>query len=412
MKSEKPHILYVDDEMDNLTVFKSTFRRDYKIHLANSAEEGQEILRQNPQIEVIITDQRMPEVTGVEFLEKTVQEYPDSVRMILTGFSDVEAIIDSINKGQVFRYITKPWDKEVLKQIIDEAVLNFQNKQAQKEKLAQTDGGARPETPPPAPNSEDQTPYFQELTYLLQKTCLPSAQRLGEFLPQHLIFSRPLEKASGDFYWLDLPPDPDPTQPIYLGVGDCIGHGISGGLLSVIAVQLLNQIRQEEGFAPADALLRAFHKRFSQAIPAEVAGHFLHLAFGLCRLDLSAQQMQFAGARVPLLVFDGEEVQEYKGDTCSIGYTAYDCPAELSFTLHTIDLHSSSTYYLFTDGYQNQFGGPSFTKLKSQPFRNLLQTLQQFPIDRQGPELDTHLDEWTQGQVRVDDILLMGFQVP
>lgn len=412
MKSEKPHILYVDDEMDNLTVFKSTFRRDYKIHLANSAEEGQEILRQNPQIEVIITDQRMPEVTGVEFLEKTVVEYPDSVRMILTGFSDVEAIIDSINRGQVFRYITKPWDKEALKQIIDDAVQNFQAKREQKENLAQSGSAPKSPTPSPTAKSDNQEPYYQELTYLLQKTCLPSAQRLSEFLPHHLIFSRSLEKASGDFYWLDLPPAGETSPKIYLGVGDCIGHGISGGLLSVIAVQLLNQVRQEEELSQVNEILSAFHKRFSQAIPAEVAGHFLSLEFGLCCLDLSARQIQFAGARVPLLVFEGEEVQEYKGDTCSIGYTAYDCPEQLHFTLHTLEMNPSRTYYLFTDGYQNQFGGPSYKKLKSQPFRKLLKTLQQFPIDRQGPELDAHLDEWTQGQIRVDDVLLMGFQVP
>lgn len=121
---EKAHILFVDDELHNLTAFKSAFRRNYHVHLANSALEGTEILKKEP-IQLIITDQRMPDVTGVEFLEKINADHPDAIRMILTGFSDVEAIIDAINKGQVYRYITKPWDKNELKITIDNALEAF-----------------------------------------------------------------------------------------------------------------------------------------------------------------------------------------------------------------------------------------------------------------------------------------------
>ncbi len=124
MREEKEHILYVDDEPDNLTVFKSNFRRHYKIHTALSADEGIEILKEQD-IHIIITDQRMPNTTGVEFLEKIMPAHPEPIRMILTGFSDVEAIIQAINKGQVYRYITKPWDKDELKITIDKALESF-----------------------------------------------------------------------------------------------------------------------------------------------------------------------------------------------------------------------------------------------------------------------------------------------
>ena len=111
-------ILFVDDEAHNLTAFNATFRREYKIFTALSGKEGIEILRNN-KIHLIITDQRMPEMTGIQFLEKIVPEYPDIIRMILTGFSDVEAIIDAINTGRVFRYITKPWDANDLRMTIE-----------------------------------------------------------------------------------------------------------------------------------------------------------------------------------------------------------------------------------------------------------------------------------------------------
>jgi DNA-binding NtrC family response regulator len=120
-------ILYVDDEVDNLTVFKSTFRREFTIHLAQSGAEGREILKNN-EIQVIITDQRMPEMTGIQFLESVNPVYPDCIRMILTGFSDVEAIIEAINKGKVYRYITKPWNKDELRQTINDAFENYESR--------------------------------------------------------------------------------------------------------------------------------------------------------------------------------------------------------------------------------------------------------------------------------------------
>ncbi len=114
------NILYVDDEVNNLNSFRAALRRNYNVFTAQSGEEGLEIFSHND-IQVIVTDQRMPGMSGVQFLQQLPQE-PDNVRIILTGFSDVEAIIDAINTGKVYRYITKPWDKDELKITIDNAI--------------------------------------------------------------------------------------------------------------------------------------------------------------------------------------------------------------------------------------------------------------------------------------------------
>lgn len=120
MSKQDFKILYVDDEEHNLISFRATFRRDYQVYTAISGEEGLEIVRNQP-IDLIITDQRMPKMTGIQFLERTLPEYPDMIRMILTGFSDVEAIIGAINSGRVFRYITKPWDETELRMTLENA---------------------------------------------------------------------------------------------------------------------------------------------------------------------------------------------------------------------------------------------------------------------------------------------------
>lgn len=120
MDTEKFAILYVDDEEQNLVSFRATFRKDYKIFTANSGQEGLKLMSQN-NISLVITDQRMPEMTGIQFLEKVIPEYPDTIRMVLTGFSDIEVIIEAINTGRVFRYISKPWDDTELRMTIENA---------------------------------------------------------------------------------------------------------------------------------------------------------------------------------------------------------------------------------------------------------------------------------------------------
>ncbi len=132
--STKPKVLYVDDEEENLLVFKATFRKMYEVFTASSAAKGREILNENP-VEVIISDQRMPEITGVEFL-KNLPDEPINIRMILTGFSDMEAIIEAMNSGKVYKYVTKPWEKTELQAVIDEAVSKQRQRQEEKSKLS------------------------------------------------------------------------------------------------------------------------------------------------------------------------------------------------------------------------------------------------------------------------------------
>ena len=117
---EKIRVLYVDDEEHNLISFKASFRRIFKVFIAMSAKEARDILDKE-KIEVIITDQRMPEETGVDFLVSILDKHPEPIRMLLTGYSDIEAVIDAINKGQVYKYITKPWNEHELRINIENA---------------------------------------------------------------------------------------------------------------------------------------------------------------------------------------------------------------------------------------------------------------------------------------------------
>jgi len=113
-------LLIIDDEEEILKALRRQFRREYDVYVAVNAEEGLRIIKEVP-IQVIITDQRMPGVTGVQFLAQAKKELPDATRLLLTGYADIQAVIDAINEGDVFRYITKPWNTQELATIVHEA---------------------------------------------------------------------------------------------------------------------------------------------------------------------------------------------------------------------------------------------------------------------------------------------------
>jgi response regulator RpfG family c-di-GMP phosphodiesterase len=132
MTQQKITILYVDDEANNLVSFKAVFRIKYNVLTAISGEEAIKILRNNA-INIIITDQRMPNMTGVEFLESILEEYPDPIRILLTGYADMNAVIDAVNKGKIFHYLTKPWNEEELDITINRAYDIYKSRMDEKE---------------------------------------------------------------------------------------------------------------------------------------------------------------------------------------------------------------------------------------------------------------------------------------
>lgn len=125
-QSPKPKILIVDDEPDNLDLLYRTFRRDFNILRAESGISALEILAIEGEVAVIISDQRMPEMKGTEFLSKTVPQFPNTMRIILTGFTDVEDLVEAINSGQVYKYITKPWNPDELKAVVQRAAETYE----------------------------------------------------------------------------------------------------------------------------------------------------------------------------------------------------------------------------------------------------------------------------------------------
>jgi response regulator RpfG family c-di-GMP phosphodiesterase len=130
--TEKINILYVDDEVNNLLSFKALFRLKYRVFTAERGKDAVKILDNNL-IHVIITDQRMPEMTGVELLESILETHPEPIRVLLTGYADLTAVIDAVNKGKIFHYLSKPWDEKELDDTIQRAYEIYLKRKEDKE---------------------------------------------------------------------------------------------------------------------------------------------------------------------------------------------------------------------------------------------------------------------------------------
>jgi response regulator RpfG family c-di-GMP phosphodiesterase len=135
METKNINVLYIDDELDNLTSFRATFRRNFNISTVDSADAAIPVLEKET-IHVILSDQRMPKMTGIEFFEKIQTLFPDPIRILMTGYTDINAVIDAINRGQVYKYLSKPWNEEDVKIFVEKAYEVFR---LRKENLELTD---------------------------------------------------------------------------------------------------------------------------------------------------------------------------------------------------------------------------------------------------------------------------------
>jgi response regulator RpfG family c-di-GMP phosphodiesterase len=125
--ASQPHkhsVLLVDDEPEILFSLKGLLRREFNLFTAESGKEALQILQDHP-IHVVMTDQRMPEMTGVELMGRVRNEHPDAIRIVFTGYADIKAVIEAINNGGLFRYITKPWDPDDLIATLREAAAEY-----------------------------------------------------------------------------------------------------------------------------------------------------------------------------------------------------------------------------------------------------------------------------------------------
>ena len=219
---------------------------------------------------------------------------------------------------------------------------------------------------------------------------------------EHFVLFKPKDIVSGDFYWAE-----EVSGSVLFGVIDCTGHGVPGAIVSVVGHNALNRCVREFEIHEPSAILDQLNTLVKTSFSHEDRELRDGMDMALCKLDSTKRELQFAGANNGIWIVRNAEVIELKADKQPIGH--YDDPKP--FSNHKVALEPGDTLYLFSDGYVDQFGGPSGKKLKSKGLKELILSMQELPMKRQLEKLDSFLNEWRGSIEQIDDVCIVGVRV-
>ena len=235
----------------------------------------------------------------------------------------------------------------------------------------------------------------------IQASILPRQAQLQSLLPDHFVLFKPRDVVSGDFYWLTKS-----NEKIILAAIDCTGHGVPGAFMSIVGNDLLNAIIKNKHILKVDEILSQLHKDVRQVLQQKETNTNDGMDMALVSIDLVARKLQFAGAKNPLIYIQNEKLHQINGDKIPIGGEQREI--ERIFTLHELDITEPTTFYIYSDDYQDQFGGKKGKKFMTKRFRELLFEIHSQPMEEQKMILEETLTTWMGTEEQVDDILVIG----
>lgn len=257
----------------------------------------------------------------------------------------------------------------------------------------------------------------------IQGAMLPEESDLKHLVSDSFVFFRPRDIVSGDFYWfteirqrtlenqlafVDTNNQKDCSSKVLVAAMDCTGHGVPGALMSMIGFNFLNDIEQK-GIFPPNEILNTLHLSVRRFLKQDETANKDGMDAALCLIDPQERVLEFAGANRPLVYIQEGEMHVLNGDRSAVG--GADTDRNHRFTKHTVPLDKETWVYLFSDGYQDQFGGAQGRKFMSKKLRELLLEIHQLPFAQQKEHLDQTLRQWMGNTAQIDDILVMGFKV-
>ena len=238
----------------------------------------------------------------------------------------------------------------------------------------------------------------------IQDAVMPSKEKLDKILPEYFILFKPRDIVSGDFYWIT-----HKDNKIIIVAADCTGHGVPGAFMSMLGVAFLNEIVNKSSISSANKILNQLRNNVKQTLSQSGRDQETRdgMDLALCIFDYNKQVCQYAGAYNPLYIFKNGDFIECKADKMPIGIHVNE---KDTFTNHNIHFKKGDTFYLFSDGYVDQFGGKTGKKFMAKPFKKLLSDIYHEPMDKQKELLDEALENWQGSHNQVDDVLVIGIR--
>ena len=411
-------ILCVDDErmvLDSLkTELRAAIGDRFTIEIAENGEEGLEIfadlLGDDIEVPIVISDYIMPVMKGDEFLIKIHKSSPECIKILLTGEAHLDGITNAVNNANLYRYITKPWATKDLVLTVEEGIKSYyKDKRLLEQNLQLNNMNITLEKKVREIRQKNES-IRASINYAkrIQTALLPQHDKIAKAFPEHFIFYKPKDVVSGDLYWFCQTEE----QDAFIAAIDCTGHGVPGAFMSVIANNLLNQIILDRAIYTPNEILNELNKGVKWVLKQDDNNNRDGMDIALCRLLAGKKSLQYAGAMNNLYYFQDNVFYELQATRCSIGDSLMQMP-DSGCVLYEILLDKPTTFYLFTDGYRDQLGGNSRTKFMSKRFKDMIIAMQEQTIEEQGQNVENCLDNWTDhwNTKQVDDVLVMGFKV-
>ena len=262
---------------------------------------------------------------------------------------------------------------------------------------------------------------LQSINYAqrIQDAMLPKQMGMQTILPESFIFFRPRDVVSGDFYWFydvgrqingvknEKLEGKIQRRKIFISAVDCTGHGVPGAFMSMLGFNLLNDIVRS-GIHDSDKILNNLHNGIRKSLNQDETQNRDGMDMALCVIDPIAKIMEFSGAQNPLMYIQDKQLYRVKANKFPVGGFQLD---DHNFTKHIINLDKPATFYIFSDGFTDQFGGPQGRKFMAMNFRNLLFEIHEMPMSEQQKILELVLTEWMGNHEQTDDVLVIGFRI-
>ena len=254
---------------------------------------------------------------------------------------------------------------------------------------------------------EKQTEITDSINYAkkIQDAMMTSSVYLKETLPKSFIFFKPKDVVSGDFYWIYK----DQEENIFFTVADCTGHGVPGAFMSMIGTSLLNEIIIEKGIKDTDKILGEMRSQIIKSLHQEEDGAQKDgMDISLCKLNIKKKLVEFSGAHNSLIHISEDKLNNYRGDHQPVGLLLGD---KKPFTKHEVKLKKNDMLYIYSDGYQDQFGGEKGKKYMGAKFKKQLLKINKESTDKQLILLEEEFKSWTHNYEQIDDVCVMGVRI-
>ncbi|HMT28291.1 MAG TPA: response regulator [Bacteroidia bacterium] len=438
-------ILIADDEPDLELIISQKFRSriskgELKFEFAENGAIALEKLQADPTFDLVFTDINMPVMDGLTLLGKIKDHEIQSKAVVISAYGDVRNIRTAMNRG-AFDFIIKPIDLEdldltlskalkeieILKQGIEaknkleialiekakaqqEALHNLLEKEKlilqQNEMLELQVKERTLEIQHQKELIEVKNREILDSIYYakrLQEAILPNKNLLTNLFPESFILYYPKDIVAGDFYWLGT------GSRAILAIADCTGHGVSGALMSMLGMSLLNQLVNGKKITDPAILLDLLHVAVVEALNQKENDSNEGMDIAICCFDEQSNSFHYAGANRPLWLIRKGELITYPADKMPIG--GVQIQNRPSFTNHTLQLHPGDRIYLSTDGYADQFGGEFGKKMMTKNLKELLSNSSDTTMHDQGIMLHDFFEKWKGNHEQVDDVLMMGIEI-